>query len=370
MRTHIWLVLVLLSGCDLFEVGEDSGLTSSTGPTGTEWTPETGAWSGATHPCVGNRTDAMVWTDASTVLVGCGSTVIGTGLYRSADAGDTWSQVSPVARANFRVSSLQSIGGSLLVGGIDTESRIRVVSLDGADQPTTVFEAGDQVWNSFHVGTYRENNDGVAVAESLTGTGLVWRPTADVAFEDGSTWPTDGASYQILDLEVHANRFTGVGSTIGTPPHVFLPAGTSPFALEPVQLADWNGELWSVDVDGGGVIAGGVDQQANVGVVFSSAGPAPEDASTFRELRLDTLVGDSPSWVRGVCRSGTLLAAVGEFSQRADPILLVSADNGNSWNDWTAKLPGSPGALHQCELWTDGRLAVTGQDGYFALWTP
>ena len=46
--------------------------------------------------------------------------------------------------------------------------------------------------------------------------------------------------------------------------------------------------------------------------------------------------------------------------------MLVSEDSGATWQDWTDQLPGSPSALHKCEAWADGTLAITGMDGYFA----
>ncbi len=385
MRSTTILSLVLFAGCDLLDdkpAGDTGGAVTTTGATttgtatggtgtgttGTTSTTSTSPWVGSTHPCIGNRTDAMWWDDDQTVYVGCGSTTAGFGLYRSDDAGMTWVSVADAALQDFRVSSIQRSGGVLYIAGIDTTSSMRVATVDG-DTVTSVWDAGNQIWNSFHVGTFRRNDAGVAIAESLTGTGLVWRDSDSAPFIDGSSWPTDGGSYQILDLVEFQGEFFGVGSTIATPPHVFIHNSVSPLALTPVQLASWNGELWGIDVDAGGIIAGGINQVDNEGMIFWS-GADPLDPAQWSSISLADFVSTSPTWIRGVCRSGSLFAAVGEFPTSEDPILVVSTDGGATWQDWTADIPAGAQALHKCKMWPDGRLAITGQSGYFALYTP
>ena len=369
MRVGFLVLGAALSGCVLLEGSKDSGTVTNDGP-GADWQPTTGAWVGYTHPCVGNRTDAMTWDDQNTVHVGCGSTTVGYGLYRSTDGGASWSSVAENRLAGFRVSSIQRADDGLLyVAGIDTNSRDRVLAIDDNDGISVVFEAGDQIWNSFHVGTFRRTADGLAVAESLTGTGLVVRDSDGAIFEDGSGWPSDGGSYQILDMVLHDGGFYGAGSTIAVPPHVFLPAGTDPLTLDPIQLADWPGEMWGIAADHAGLVVGGVNQDANVGAIFVNNGD-PSDPKDWIETVASDFVGDSPSWIRGVCRSGGAIAAVGEFSMLEDPILLVSGDGGTTWNDWTASLPDGTGSLHKCTLWADGTLAVAGKDGVLAVWSP
>ena len=367
MRT-VWPILVLgLTGCDVFGTAYDSGERSVALPTA-DWQAEEGTWEALSHPCVGNRTDAMWWDSRTDVWVGCGSTVPGTGFFGSTDGGTTWNEVAPLF-ANFRVSSIQRASdGWLYVAGIDTESATRVVRVKDADIEI-VWEAGNQVWNTFHVGTFRRSPQGVVVAESLTGTHLVVRTDDDADFEDGSGWSTDGTGYQILDMVVHGNQFYGAGSTISTPPMAFVGVSTKPLELQPIQLADWNGEMWSVDADGTGMVVGGINQRDNEGMVFVS-GADPTDAGAWRSLNVSELTGVATTWIRGVCRNDALIVAVGENPMSARPILVASADNGASWHDWTDSLAGDPGALHRCELWDDGRLAVAGQSGYLAVWTP
>lgn len=366
MRTLSIVVLAVLGGCDVVGGGADSAGLTGTPPTA-DWQPDQGGWEEFSHPCVGNRTDAMWWDDRQTVWVGCGSTTDGTGLFQSDDGGTTW-RVAATQLQDFRVSSIQrAADGALYVAGIDTESSDRVVRIVGQDIEV-VWQAGSEVWNSFHVGTFLRNADGVSVAESLTGTGIVVSGGDGDAFVDGSGWAA-GSSYQILDMDLHANGFYGVGSTIAEPPRVFLPGSISPFELEVVQLADWHGELWGIDVDAGGIVVGGIDQGPNEGRVFTS-GADPSDRDSWNELNVSELTGVTTTWIRGVCRANDLIVAVGENPQTLRPIVVTSADDGASWQDWTGSLPGDPRALHKCTLWDDGTLAVTGQSGYLAVWNP
>jgi hypothetical protein len=324
---------------------------------------------------VGNRTDAMWWDGDTDVWVGCGSTVIGTGLYVSTDQGESWfapATTDDTMVESFRVSSIQRADDGLLyIGGIHVNGTERVLSLDTSVDPMTVaveFTSGGQTWNTFHVGSFRRNSEGVAVAESLTGTGLVYRVADDQPWQDGAGW-AGGSSLQVLDLVEQQGKFYGCGSTISEPPRVYLPGGDDPFAMAVVQLAAWDGEMWGLDADSAGnLIVAGVNQQTNQGAVFSNIGD-PYDNSSWVELDVSTVVGDSvTTWMRGGCRNGARLLAVGEYSQTENPLALFSNDSGGTWTDITADLAGSPAALHRCKIFDDGRLAITGMDGWFGMW--
>ena len=66
------MIISILALCGL-------GCSDKTDDSGAE--PALGAnWTEYTHPCIGNRTDAMWFDDANTGFVGCGSTTIGYGL--------------------------------------------------------------------------------------------------------------------------------------------------------------------------------------------------------------------------------------------------------------------------------------------------
>lgn len=193
----------------------------------------------------------------------------------------------------------------------------------------------------------------------------------------GSGWSQTGTSYQILDMVLHDDEFYGAGSTIIQPPHVFLPprAGqdsANGFALVPVQLVDgigrFSGELWGIDADDAGVVVAGVNQDRNVGVVFVS-GDDPYDAGQWSLLDVSTLVGDEFTWMRGVCRNGDTIVAVGEYSIRADGLVLRSEDGGDTWADVTPADLDVP-SVHRCHVFEDGATLITGAGGFVGRFDP
>lgn len=324
-----WLPLVLLVGCDLSTLGS-------------------GSWSAGPHPCFGNRTDAL-YVEGGDAWVGCGTTTEGVGLFTTSNGSD-WDEVAGFE--SFRVSHIhRGADGELYIAGIDRDSSVRVRTIEG----DAVFEATNQIWNSFHVGTYL-NLDGLEIAESLTGSGLAVRQGPE--WMDGDGWPTDGAGYQILDADVWEGRVVAVGSTIIQPPSFFAQTDASGFSMDPIALDSFEGELWSLDADAG-LIAGGVDQDDAVGVVFWA--DAPE--GPWSSLRIDTLMEDpnESTWIRGVCRSGDQLTAVGEKSALGIGLVFQSNDGGATWEDVSP--PDAP-PLSQCV--DDGsRRHVAGAQGWY-----
>lgn len=329
-------------------------------------------WTQGTHPCGGNRVSDLLW-EPGAVWLGCGEDSAGEGLFTSTDDGATWGAppTSPADYfADFRVISIsRSADGSLYVAGDDTLSSIGAVRVapTAPFAVTTVYEGTGVIWNTWGpVGTFRRTSLGVAAAESLNGTGAVTR-TADVlAWEDGADWGGSGPSRQILDLEIYDDQFYGVGSRISEPPYVFVPQAsdttTFDMAIIPVSTA-FDGELWAIDVDAGGIVAGGVDQDDNVGVIFTGELDARETLDFAFHAVSDEL-GGAATWVRGVCRSGDTLAAVGEFSQLSDGFVLVSTDEGATWTDQTPS--GDVPPLQDCDFAENGTLLVAGGGGFFA----
>jgi photosystem II stability/assembly factor-like uncharacterized protein len=267
----------------------------------------------------------------------------------------------------FRVSDLfRAADGRLYVAGIDTVSAARVVSFSPAGDLVEEFSAGDQVWSSFQVGGFRRTAAGLAVAESLTGAGAVSRATDADAWGDASGWWGTAGSYQILDLELHDDRFYGVGSTVGQPPTLYLPGDGPGFSMVPVEFQGFDGEFWGLAVDGAGVFAAGVNQDRDTGFLAWS-GPDPLDLGGYHTLDVATLLPGEPTWMRGACRDGDTLVAVGEYSREGEGLVLRSDDGGATWTDLT---PAGAPPLHQCRVFADGSLAVAGADGAFGTWTP
>lgn len=336
-----------------------------------------GGWLFYQHPCIGHRTDTAIQDDSGRWWVGCGSTAEGSGLYYSDNGGANWETLStdpPTYFDFYRVNDLWIRGNRIYASGANTStgsrSRDAVVSFElGTPTPTvdSIFQIGDLVWNSFIVGTYRRNGEGVEVAESLVGNDLMIRE-GNGTWENGNPWTLDGNSYQMLDMEEHDGQLYGCGSTIGEPPTVFLPIPDTrlPFALRALRLAAHvEGEMWDLHVDEDGVVVGGVDQTLDAGMI-SISGPDPYDPEQWLGFRLDSRISQ-PTWIQGVCRSGEEVVAVGRYSQSDNALVLRSTDGGTSWSNIT---PRDTPALYVCEILDDGRLMVTGAEGVFAFWTP
>ena len=385
-------LVTLLTGCFWADGGgpptgdtaADTGADPTVEDTGdTSAVPESGpAWTVSSHPCVGNRTDGFLFDDPWTGFVGCGSTTNGTGLYRTTDGGGSWSPVVADAASfldTFRVLHLsRRPSGELAIAGIQTGGDHRVVGLDTEAFPPAlqeIFVAGEESWSRFTAGSYAELRSGLAVAESLTGTDVAFRRDSPEPWESGYGWWHESGleeGQQILDLAAHGEGIYGCGSTIAQPPVVFLPTKEpGRFGFEAVSLAtgfdSYRGELWSLDVDAAGIVVGGVNQDAGVGMVYVS-GADPYRVEDWRPLDASTAVLDSdePTWIRGVCRAGADLVAVGEYSRLGEGIVLRSRDNGLSWSDETAGLGQDVPALQRCQVFSDGTVVVAGADGFFA----
>jgi len=359
------------------------GMTTSAGGNGAT-TGQGGAapagWTHLSHPCVGNRTDALLVED-QLVWVGCGSTTVGFGLHLSEDGGRTWSEPTTApagALDEFRVLDVsRGNDGQLYVAGTAPGGKM-VMSLETSASPmaaTEVLNAGPTVDESFIAGTFRRRADGSALAESLNGNGMLYRASDAVGpngFQDGwqnaRSFANGGSeSFQLLDMETHAGSFYGCGSTIADTPKLFVPeAGAQePFHMTVIELDTYDGEMWSLDIaPDGQVIVGGVDQNRNVGMVYLGDPSVP----SFDVFDLSTVLPESSTWVRGVCTNGTRAVVVGEFSQTSDPLLFTSTDGGTTWEELTPD--AATAALSECIVFADGSFAVTGGDGYLGFYRP
>ncbi len=372
MKTPALLALLLL-GCDL------SGLASSL----EDDEPEAGVtadgsvgeafhgWVRYDHPCLAGRTDALHHAGGDTFYVGCGTGAEGRGLWVTDDGGARWREVDGLG--TWRVSDIDAgPDGRLFVAGIDTESRDAVALVEpatGAVEP--VFTRGQRVDTSFHVGHFARLPSGEAVAESLTGGGLVHRASDEAEWTPLSPWSSDGMGHQILDLEAGADGFYAVGSTISEPPTVFVPEPGDGALFRPVlPLGERiHGELWGIGRGANTWVAVGVDQRGDEALLLVAADAEAGEAEGWQRASLDHIF-DGSSWLRGACGRGADLIAVGERQplRRGTGVVLRSTDGGANWLEITPE--GSPESWSRCVLTDDGRLAVAGADGGFAIHFP
>jgi hypothetical protein len=370
------LVLSILLGCS------DSNKTTDSGD-------EVGAWTIFSHPCVGNRTDALWMDDSKTAFVGCGSTTSGEGLYQTTDGGTTWSSVD--AANNFfdsmRVNSIsRGADGNLYIAGTGGNNA-RVVYLDVENNLEEFYskpDSGAQSWQTFQVGTFRTDANGRAVSESLTGSDVMYWSGSDVDYVDGYGWwnetDVEGGGAQILDLEVVDNRFYAVGSTISQPPYFFYEADEGmgeEFTLNAVRLVEdglssFIGEVWDIAIDDqGDFLLAGVNQDIDVGVLWYNNNPNPYNTDDWTLMNVgDSISTDNNNATRfyGACRDGNTLVAVGDYSQKGDGLVAVSKDGGSTWVFPDTAAEGI-GVLSSCQI-VDGMIYIVGANGLFAKLDP
>lgn len=347
-------------------------------------------WQVYQHPCVGNRTDALHCDDKLTCYVGCGTTTNGRGAYVTTDGGMSWQpiQTNPsdiLAGARVNDISRSSDGKLYFAGEIANDTR--VVAMDDQGNLSEVFNRRAQSDFSFTPGSFRRSESGRAIAESLTGAGLVYRngdsddPTG--SWESGRGFSRDGdaddvaAGVQILSLDVLGDDFYGVGSTINTPNTVFLPKWEGDdFDFHIVQfnsegLGAFIGELWDIEAGREGIVAGGVNQSADKGVVYAHpGGESATDPSTWSFFDVSTLLPDQATWVSGVCMGAEGIFAVGRESRETWGFVMRSTDGGSTYQDLTPRdadnQPYFPD-ISRCTV-KGGALIVAGAGGLFAVY--
>lgn len=343
-----------------------------------------GQWTTYTHPCPGlARTDALHRDANGTLWVGCGTGQNGRGLFVSFNGGSNWSQVTTNPSgfiSDFRVNTItRGHDGALYVGGVDTVigSNLRVARLDtSGSMPYAVsatLTATAQVGRQFTVGNYGELSDGRALAESLTGFDKLFRPNANTP-PAASNWTIPSNSLdQFTQMVVHNDGFYAAGSRINVPPKVFLPPlspGAQPWELVEVVLdPSFDGEMWGIAVNNDRVVAVGVDQDSNTGMIFVSTGN-PYSAANYISHTLPDIIGTggTGTWARGVCMRGDLIVVVGERQplSGATGRVMASSNGGASFTNITPAAPGE--TVSRCAIAQNGEVIVAGAAGFIGIW--
>ena len=367
---------VLLIACTSSTKNSDSGSDQGSTEPAVHRAVEV-SWNEYTHPCIGNRTDALWCDDASTCFVGCGTTTNGQGMYTTADGGENWDSLttSPVGLLDdMRVNSIsRSSNGHLYIGGNGPGDN-RVVSMDSSGNLTVEHEAQGQTWNTFQVGSFRRADNGFAISESLTGSDIISRSNDTSNWTDHYGWWADynSAGLQILDMESLGNEIYGCGSTINTPPQVMIPSADGNI-FESVQLAsgdnEYPGEMWGIDAHTTIIAVGGINQDRDVGMSYHAPTSANLSASdTWQSFDFSVVLPDKASWVRDVCvDSDASYIAVVEDAQLSEGYVFRIYDNGSS-DDLTVYDGNGRTAFpvpSRCMV-VNGRVVVTGKNGWFA----
>jgi hypothetical protein len=378
------LCLIFLLACKNGPMHDDAGapLPGTDGgvvPGIDSGAPPAGGWAEHHHPCVGNRTTALFVDDDGTIWVGCGDTTSGFGVFRSSDDGATWdapaTQPAGVA-GGMRVNSIErGPDGLLYLAGTGSAMAIRLDTTSEPMMASQVLTSVPRVGFQFPVGRFRQLSDGRALAESDTGTDLLYRESGSIG-ASASMWTDASAAMspaiQMLDLVVSEDRFYACGSTIAQPPVLFLPSrapSAEPYEFEVLTLTTaWGGELWGLAVSPDRIVAAGVDQSSATGKIFVS-GADRYDAADYREIDITPLVNGSSgrTWARGVCMRGDAIAVVGENQplRSGGGFVLVSDDGGETFTDITPA--GAGNSISRCSIEADGTLVAAGEGGWIGL---
>lgn len=336
-------------------------------------------WTLLSQPCGSTRVDALHCDDQATCFIGCGQDANGdVGLHRTTDGGATWAEpgtTPPAALAGTRVNSISRSSDGLLYVAGDLPQKVGVVSLGATGALGTVWEAGTTTDNSFTAGEFARAANGVAFVGSLTGFSNMHR------LGDSAPW-TVGPRHSVLAVAAQGDTIYGVGATISSPPTVYVSkVDGGAFSFDVVELAAsglgaFRGELWGVAADAAGVTVGGVNQDADVGVVFThsfGSGDA-RTAGGWAQYDLRTLFpGDASTWIEGICRGDGVIYAVGRESRQNWGIVLRSTDGGATFKDVSPYEAGVTRSdlppVYRCQV-VSGKLVVAGAGGLFGVYAP
>jgi hypothetical protein len=95
--------------------------------------------------------------------------------------------------------------------------------------------------------------------------------------------------------------------------------------------------MWGIDVNADGIAVGGVDQNRDVGMIYTIGTDADAtDASAWNAFDVSDVFPDASTWVTDVCRTtGGVVYATGRESAQGWGFILRSDDGGQTFTDIT-----------------------------------
>jgi hypothetical protein len=283
-------------------------------------------WHLSRHPCPGPRTDAVAFAPPA-IHVGCGGNLRGGGVYVSRD--DGWSARPELSRVRALDVGLSEDGSMWVAGPEGVWSVGSDVRREHPVAANGVEAAADVLWIASEGGLVRRWGEG--------------------------PWTTRWEGEAVRSVAVHGGSAFAV---LRDTPRVLVPSADATGGWPDLEVHLPVAErLDDLAVDGAGVLVGGVAGDRGV-LAWSESDPAA--LAGWQVWRLDGW--SVATRIRGVCRDGPQLVAVGEAG--AGGMWLQSNDGGRSWVDRGSELGVPP--LDGCRL-VDGRLALVGADGFVAV---
>lgn len=345
-----------------------------------------GGWTRLQQPCSGTRTSAFWWDDARRGYVGCGQNADGTGLYVTADGGQTWTPQDAFAGA--RINDIRrGPDGRLYAAGDDKASGFQVFTIDVSGdryELDGLYRRSRNALISVAQGeTIAVTADGQLFVDNLTGSQTAWRPAGATDFQELSTFLDTGlgdssaSSEQVSRVIAFGNRFWAVGSVINRPATVYVPSGaagaTDHMTGLPLQDADLDGELYDIHVwSETSAIVAGRDQSNGVPLIFRLEGKAGERSNWKRiELRDSGIELQGVAWKLAVAGDDVVL--VGQTFPGNDGFVVRSADRGRTWTDLSprdAQGHLSASLLTNVWLFDDGSIRAAGAGGELWVYGP
>ncbi len=366
----MWAMWASLIGCLDVSAGESGdtgfGIPATIPPSegGTVVTTDGVAWDEVSGPCIGYRTETLIFDSDGSAWAGCGADP---GLHFARTPG-AWESVAALATFHTYDAQLAD-NATLYLAGDGVLDNVVAWTGDPGEQadlePDVLLRFDGTIDGIPLAGGIARTGAGKIVIDSQNGNAYV------VSNNDGASFePAYLDSYQMLDLDVGNGEIFAAGSTIAQPPTVMFPQGDDSY--DPLELpGGFVGELFGIAALGADrFIAVGADETAHSGILARCFSGCDQRGSwEVFSLSESNLVG-SPDYagrMMAVCfdSSGTNGIAVGEkFPQGLGGFAIYTRDGGHNWNE--AGNPDFP-LLSECWAFDDGRFAVAGGAGYLAI---
>ncbi len=347
--------------------GTTSGNNGTTTPMGL-------VWDKVVAPCPGSRTASVLFLNDTRGLLGCGENADGEGLFQTKDGGRTWTEIRDFA--DLRVLDIREYNGDVFVAGADNlgGTRESVWKLDAEMKiASALYTASNQIGSVQQAENIAIGEDGRAIIDSLTGTGVAVRGPGEQNFVEVDTlseMAIDGMArgFQMRRIDFLNNKIYATGSLINDNPRVYLSSKKegATYHVTKVDLSNKDAEMLDLHVFNDSLmVVAGFSQQGTATnrspLIFRGEGDL-YDAANWSEVDVFGQGIEFAGGIRAISVAGTDILAVGEkFPTSKGGFALFSQDEGKTWTDITPE--DKIGPLSEAWLWNDGSAFIAGGQG-------